>query len=191
LSRISARFGSADALAALSHALGEIALLEEDATRASEQFAQALQLLQDVDAPLERAFSELRAGVAAAAAGEHALGVEHLTSAYRSFSKLGAKPFAARAAQELEALGERVTERLGRRAAGDLGRGGLTRRELEILRFVAVGRTNREIARDLFLSPRTVEMHVRHMLSKLDCRSRTEATSKAHELGLLEPSVTS
>jgi DNA-binding CsgD family transcriptional regulator/tetratricopeptide (TPR) repeat protein len=186
LSRISSRFGSADALAALSHTLGEVALLEGDATRAAEQFGQSLELMQDVDAPFERAFSELRAGVAMAAAGERALGVERLTSAYHCFSKLGARPFAARAAGELEALGERVVERLGRRAAGDLERGGLTRRELEILRLVAVGRTNREIARDLFLSPRTVEMHVRHVLSKLDCRSRTEATSKAHELALLE-----
>jgi DNA-binding NarL/FixJ family response regulator len=40
-----------------------------------------------------------------------------------------------------------------------------------------------------FREPRTVEMHVRHMLSKLDCRSRTEATSEAHELGLVEPAV--
>jgi DNA-binding NarL/FixJ family response regulator len=185
LSRISARFGSADALAALAHALGEIALLGGNAARAAEQFGQALQLLQDVDAPFERAFSELRAGVATAAAGERPLGVELLTRAYHTFSKLRAKPFAARAAEELEALGERVTERLGRRAAGALERGGLTRRELEILRLVAVGRTNREIARDLFLSPRTVEMHVRNLLSKLDCRSRTEAAGKAHELGLL------
>jgi DNA-binding CsgD family transcriptional regulator len=64
---------------------------------------------------------------------------------------------------------------------------GLTKRELEVLRLVAVGRTNREIARELFLSPRTIDMHVRHVLAKLDCRSRTEATSKAHKLGLLEP----
>jgi DNA-binding NarL/FixJ family response regulator len=63
----------------------------------------------------------------------------------------------------------------------------LTRRELETLRLVARGRTNREIGRDLFLSPRTVEMHVRHVLAKLDCRSRTEATVKAQALGLLEP----
>jgi DNA-binding CsgD family transcriptional regulator len=99
--------------------------------------------------------------------------------------KLGSRPFWLQVAADLEALGEQVDRRLGRLAARELDDGGLTRRELEVLRLVAVGRTNREIARDLFLSPRTVEMHVRNLLSKLDCRSRTEATSKAHELGLL------
>ena len=56
-----------------------------------------------------------------------------------------------------------------------------------MVRLLALGRTNREIAHELFLSPRTVDMHVRNMLAKLGCRSRTEATGRAHELGLLEP----
>ena len=82
-------------------------------------------------------------------------------------------------------LGESVAARLGPRAEADAGGAGLSRRELEVLRLVAVGRTNREIARDLFLSPRTVDMHVRNILRKLDCRSRGEASHKAGELGLL------
>ncbi|MBA3412325.1 MAG: response regulator transcription factor, partial [Actinobacteria bacterium] len=180
------RFGNAETLAALAHALGEVALLEGNAERATEHFAQALDRLTDVDSPFERASTQTRAGIALAAAGEHELGVETLTSAYRMFRKLGARPFAAQVAANLEALGEQVEERLGRWAAGQLERGGLTRRELEILRLVAVGRTNREIAQQLFLSPRTVDMHVRNMLGKLGCRSRTEATAKAHELGLIE-----
>ena len=53
------------------------------------------------------------------------------------------------------------------------------------MRLVAVGRTNREIAQELFLSPRTVDMHVRNLLRKLDCRSRVEAARRAGELGLL------
>jgi DNA-binding CsgD family transcriptional regulator len=183
---IANRFASAEVLAALAHILGEVALLETDSVRAAEQFEQALELFRDVDAPFERAHMQTRAGAALVAAGEREAGIERLVNAYRTFRKLGARPFWLQAAAELEALGEPVDRRLGRLAARDLENGGLTRRELEILRLVAVGRTNREIARDLFLSPRTVEMHVRHMLSKLDCRSRTEATGKAHELGLLQ-----
>jgi DNA-binding NarL/FixJ family response regulator len=111
--------------------------------------------------------------------------VERLTDAYRTARKLGAQPLARLAARGLQELGERAEQRLGRRAAGDLERGGLTRRELEVLRFVAVGRTNREIAQELYLSPRTVDMHVRNVLLKLDCRSRAEATHRAGELGLV------
>jgi DNA-binding CsgD family transcriptional regulator len=78
-------------------------------------------------------------------------------------------------------------KRLGTRAAADANGAGLSRRELEVVRHVAAGRTNREIAQELFLSPRTVDMHLRNVLRKLDCRSRVEAAQRAGELGLLEP----
>ena len=130
--------------------------------------------------------TQARAGTALLAADERELGVERLSGAYHTFRRLGARPFANRTAADLEAAGERVDERLGRRAARNLEQRGLTRRELEIVRLVAVGRTNREIAHQLFLSPRTVDMHVRNVLAKLGCRSRTEATGRAHELGLIE-----
>jgi DNA-binding CsgD family transcriptional regulator len=186
---LSSGFASSDALAALAHALGEVALAEADATRGADHFEQALELFRGVDAPFERSLIQARAGVALAAAGEREAGIERLVDAYRTFRKLGARPFWLQVAADLEQLGEQVDRRLGRLAARELDNGGLTRRELEVLRLVGVGRTNREIARDLFLSPRTVEMHVRNVLSKLDCRSRTEATAKAHELGLL-PGIT-
>lgn len=51
--------------------------------------------------------------------------------------------------------------------------------------MLAGGRTNREIAEELVLSRRTVDMHVRNILRKLDCRSRVQAVTRAGELGLL------
>jgi DNA-binding NarL/FixJ family response regulator len=75
----------------------------------------------------------------------------------------------------LAALGERAERRPGRRGGDGAAGGGLSRREVEVVRLVAMGHTNREIARELFLSPRTVEMHVGSILVKLDCRSRRPA----------------
>ena len=87
---------------------------------------------------------------------------------------------ARRSRLDLEALGD-----LGHDRQPDAEGAGLSRREREVLRLVSVGRTNREIARDLFLSPRTVDMHVRNILRKLDCRSRVEAAGRERELGLV------
>ena len=99
--------------------------------------------------------------------------------------RLGAAPLAAQAAAEVARLGESVERRLGRRAAAEHEHAGLSRRELEVMRLVASGGTNREIAVELVLSTRTVDMHVRNILAKLRCRSRTEAVAKAGDLGLL------
>ncbi len=185
LSAIGASSGYPDAVAALAHALGEITLAEGDALAATEQFARALELQAGLDIPFERAQIQLRAGVALAASGQRDLALERLVGAYRTARKLGSRPLADEAAAEVAKLGESVEMRLGRRAAANHQGAGLSRRELEVMRLVAVGRTNREIAGELFLSPRTVDMHVRNILAKLGCRTRTEATSRAAELGLL------
>jgi DNA-binding CsgD family transcriptional regulator len=185
LTRISSETGHPDALAALAHAIGETALADGDAVTAAEQLGQALELHSGLDLPYERAEIEVRAGVALAAAGERELALERLRDGYRTARKLGARPLAAEAAREVAALGESVVQRLGRRAAAEANGEGLSGRELEVMRLVAVGHTNREIASQLFLSPRTVDMHVRNILRKLSCRSRVEAAHRAGELGLL------
>ena len=184
LTRIAAETGHADALAALALAIGETALLEGDPDTAAEQLTRAVELHRGLDMPFERAQIEHRAGVALAAAGERELALERLCDAYRTARKLGARPLASEVAREVAALGESVVVRLGARAAAAADGGGLSRREREVVRLLAVGRTNREIAQDLFLSPRTVDMHVRNILRKLDCRSRVEAAGRARELGL-------
>jgi DNA-binding NarL/FixJ family response regulator len=62
----------------------------------------------------------------------------------------------------------------------------LTERELEVLRLLAKGRQNKEIANDLWISERTVKFHVSAILAKLQVGNRTEAVSKAAQLGLIE-----
>jgi ATP/maltotriose-dependent transcriptional regulator MalT len=189
LSRIASRTGQPDAVAALACAIGETALLEGDAATAAEQIGRAAQLHRDLDMPFERAQIELRAGIALQAAGERDAALERLGDAYRIARKLGARPLAAEAAREVSLLGESVSRRLGVRAAADAdgGGAGLSRRELEVVRLLSNGLTNREIAEELVLSRRTVDMHVRNILRKLDCRSRVEAVTRAGELGLLAP----
>lgn len=190
LSQIASQTGHPDALAALGCAIGESALLEGDTRAAIEQTGRAVELHGELDMPFERAQIEMRAGVALAAAGERELALDRLSGAYRLARKLGARPLAAEAAREVSLLGESVSRRLGVRAAADTDSAGLSRRELEVVRLVSVGRTNREIARDLVLSQRTVDMHVRNILRKLECRSRVEAAHRAAELGLLAGGAT-
>jgi DNA-binding CsgD family transcriptional regulator len=185
LTRIASESGYADALAALAHAIAETALREGDADAAADQLSRAVELHRGLDMPFERAQIELRAGVALAAAGERELALERLSDAYRTARKLGARPLAAEAAREVASLGESIVVRLGRRAQADADGSGLSAREREVVRLLAVGRTNREIAQDLFLSRRTVDSHVRSILRKLDCRSRVEAAGRARELGLV------
>ncbi len=71
------------------------------------------------------------------------------------------------------------------RASAHPGTHGLTDREVEVLRLVGIGRTNSQIARDLFISPKTASAHVSHILVKLDVGSRSQATTTGHRLGLL------
>ena len=185
LATAAARSGNAEAAAAAAHALAEMALLNGDAEQAAHLFLHALELLRELELPFDRAETQLRAGTALATAGEREPAVERLTDAYRTARKLGARPLAARARSELGRLGEPADRRRAKHGAAEAANGGLSRRELEIVRLVAVGRTNREIGIDLFLSTRTVDMHVRNILTKLGCRSRADATRRAAELGLL------
>ena len=185
LSSISTATGHLDAVAALAHALGEIALADGEPQAAAEQMTRAAALHEQLDIPFERAQIGLRAGVALAAASQREEGLELMCKAHVTARKLGAAPLAAEIADEVAKLGESVEERLGKRAAADHDNAGLSKRELEVMRLVASGRTNREIAGELVLSTRTVDMHVRNILTKLRCRSRTEAATKAGELGLL------
>ena len=152
--------------------VGEIALAQGDAATAAEQISRALDIHRTLDVPFDREEIGMRAGVALAAAGEREGALERLDEAYRGARRLGSRLLAVETAREVAALGESVAGRLGRRAEADAEGAGLSRRELEVVRLVAVGRTNREIAQELYLSPRTVDMHVRNILRQASGAAR-------------------
>jgi DNA-binding CsgD family transcriptional regulator/tetratricopeptide (TPR) repeat protein len=109
---------------------------------------------------------------------------ENLRDALQEFERLGAMPAAKQAARRLREVGVRGIPR-GPRASTRANPAGLTRREVEVLQQVAEGRSDAEIARRLFLSPKTVGHHVSAVLAKLGVHSRTEAARAAAGLGLL------
>jgi DNA-binding CsgD family transcriptional regulator/tetratricopeptide (TPR) repeat protein len=106
-----------------------------------------------------------------------------LAEALEIARSLGAAPLARRATRRLRELGLRVPR--GPYAAARRNRAGLTARQLEVLRLVADGRTNAEIADELVLSLRTAEHHVAAILAKLGASSRRDAARRACELDLL------
>ncbi|MGC5012283.1 AAA family ATPase [Streptosporangium sp. DT93] len=93
---------------------------------------------------------------------------EHLHSALETFERFGARRWAEQARAELRGAGESV----GTRRPGGAER--LTAQQYQIARIVADGATNREVAALLYLSPRTVEHHLRNIFARLDIRSRVE-----------------
>ncbi|WP_181313188.1 ATP-binding protein [Nocardioides campestrisoli] len=93
---------------------------------------------------------------------------EQLRIAHRSLSDMGIEAFADRAARELRATGEHPRKRTVQPA------GSLTDQELHIARLVATGATSREVAAQLFLSPRTIEAHLRSIFRKLEITSRRQ-----------------
>ena len=93
---------------------------------------------------------------------------EQLRTAHVLLSDMGAEPFAARAARELRATGEHPRKRTAQPADA------LTAQEVTIARLVATGATSREVGAQLFLSPRTIEAHLRNIFRKLGITSRRQ-----------------
>jgi DNA-binding NarL/FixJ family response regulator len=167
--------GQPEARAALAHALGECALLDGEARRAVPHFRRALELLAPLDLPVVATLTRRRLGLALAsyASGADDDCADLLLAAYRTAHRLRARPLVEGLARELHQHGVEP-------AAG-ASRAPLTTRQEQALRLVGEGLTSKEIAARLFLSVRTVEMHVRNAMSRLGARTRAEAVRRLGE----------
>jgi ATP/maltotriose-dependent transcriptional regulator MalT len=132
--------------------------------------------------PYPQAEALVWAAEAAIGAGDRAGAAERLRRAADLAARLRARPLAER----IDDLFRRARLPRGGGAEGADGAAafGLTPRELEVLRLVAQGRSNREIAEALFISAKTASVHVSNILGKLGVASRGEAAATAHRLGL-------
>jgi DNA-binding CsgD family transcriptional regulator len=170
--------------AALTRCRARLAEHRGELARAAALYAHAAARF----AALPRAYDALLASESRArcqlAAGATQAGADLLAEVHEGFSALGALVPAARVGAELARRGAvpRRRGRGGRPSYGDR----LSPRELEVVRLVVAGRTNRQIADALVLSRQTVGSHVRSVLRKLRVASRTAIAVRAVELGLLD-----
>ena len=124
-----------------------------------------------------------RLAEALAGAGDRDQATTAARAAHATATRLGAAPLQA----ALEALARRGRLDLGVALPAQPTLAGLTPRELEVLRLLVAGRSNRQIAEELFISTKTASVHVTNLLAKLGVHSRLEAAAMARRLGLEQP----
>jgi DNA-binding NarL/FixJ family response regulator len=136
-------------------------------------FQEALRAHSATDRPLDQARTALLYGEHLRRERRRVDAREPLRAAVEAFDRLGADTWAERARSELRATGETARKRV----PSSLER--LTRQELQVVRAVGQGTTNREVAAQLFISPRTVDHHLRSIFQKLGISSRAELVRMA------------
>jgi predicted ATPase/DNA-binding CsgD family transcriptional regulator len=189
-------FGPVQRAHQLTYQAADLLIAGTERTAAWDEAAQAWSALSE---PYPLAQTLLQAAESALAEGDRETATERLRQAAPIAAELGAIPLS----DAISALARRARIFLGdggpgRSGTGQAGAGtdqgastdgshaGLTERELEVIRLVALGRSNREIATELFISPKTASVHVSNILGKLGVSTRTEAAGRAHALGLLD-----
>lgn len=153
--------------AVAAQANGAVLLAQGDARAALAALRCAWTAWQDIEAPYEAARVRVLIGLACRALGDKDAEVMEFDAARRVFQHLKAGPDLAHV--------EELSRTTGKTA------GGLTAREIQVLRLVAAGKANRSIAKELFISERTVERHLSNLFTKLDISSRAAATAYAYE----------
>ena len=149
-----------------------VALEAGDPQLAARRALASATAADDVGIPVEAALSRTLAGRALARAGEPERAVAELDTAAAALHACGAWRYRDAAELELRRLGRHIHHRTGPGETGGHGLVSLTQRERQVADLVVSRYTNPEIAAALFLSPKTVETHLRHIFHKLDVDSR-------------------
>src|ERR1051326_3017310 len=171
LGEIAAQYDTEMLRAMAAQAGGAVELASGDARRALATLRSGWQAWEELEAPDEAARTRMLVGAACRALGDEEGFELELEAARSTFGRLGAAPDLAR-----------VEELAGVAPSPDHG---LTAREVEVLRLVAIGKSNKEIAASLVISQQTVARHVQNIFTKLGVASRTAAGAYAFEHDLV------
>ncbi|CAN7766880.1 LuxR C-terminal-related transcriptional regulator [Variovorax sp. LjRoot290] len=158
--------GVLDAMAA--HARGALELADGDAQAALGSLRRAAAVWQEVEAPYMTARVRVMVGLACRALGDDEGCRLELEAARAVFDQLGAAP-------DLAGIDAQMCRAAKAQAHG------LTPRELQVLRLIATGRTNKTIANELFVSEKTIDRHVSNIFDKIAVASRSAATAYAYQ----------
>jgi DNA-binding CsgD family transcriptional regulator len=169
LAGIASAFGNPAVQAMAAYAAANIALSSGNVEDALGQARESSRLWSDIGSPYEAARARVLVARALRELGDQDSAAGELAVARRAFAEVGAAP----AVDDVDRLPGRSRP------------GGLTEREVEVLRLVAEGRSNHDIARELVLSQKTVERHLSNIFTKLDVPSRTAAAAYAHQHDLM------
>ncbi len=172
LTEAAARFGTESLCAMAEQARGAVSLAKDNPDRALPALRHALQLWLKVEAPFHAARTRELLALACRAFGDHEGAQLELTAAHEVYESLGAERDLLRLAAPSGGKGHPQRSRL-------------TARELQVLRMLAAGNSNRTIATDLGLSKKTIDRHVSNIFDKLDVSSRTAAAAWAYEQKLV------
>ncbi len=208
LAAIAETTGQPEAIAGLAQARGITLEASGQPVEAVRELLRAGEMFGELDLPFAAAQAQLCAALAASRPGTGDRGdagraCQLLLSAHAQASQLGARQLRDDCVAALADLGHTPprrspARRLGARERGtlppgirpyDIGRAtaGLSARELDVMLLVARGNTSKQVGTTLFISPRTVEMHVQSSLLKLQCRTRADAVRRLAELDVLNP----
>ena len=172
LSQLAEELAAPVVQAMAAHTSGAVLVARGDGRGALKQLRKAWTIWRELEAPYEAARTRVLLAQACRLVGDDDGAEMELDAARSTFDRLGAAPDLARVDSMSGVEGEHAP-------------GGLTAREVEVLRLVATGKTNRAIADELIVSEKTVASHLSHIFTKLNLTSRAAATAFAYEKGLV------